>query len=684
MTMTTPSITTPVATSKNMSCNINLPWFVQGTEYCPAEATFEPLVNGERAFGAVYDAIMAAKHSVEIACWGFQPSMYFKRGDTCSLCIGELLALKAQEGVQVKVLCWSDSTHMAQALENTTPGDNVSNWIPGLDDFFHATSISKGLGFDSTTRKLEELRAKGAQDRDKDQIEIDKLWYRQVRLAYTGAETGVIELGQRFFRVMGWGDEESIKDTRLQFVTRDFSVTDRVETAWRLAMQALDQDRSTKNKVMSTGAMFLAPTHHQKMVLVDYEQPDLAVGFVMGHNTLDAYWDKDDHAYERQTAQKGRNGTTPRQDISSRVTGPILEYLNQNFCEAWEKETKVDLLTARKHIADKLKGRREYGTPLMAQILRTHSQSNVRDIEKLYLKAVNNTSQFIYIENQYFRWPPLAEKIKSVVQNLVDGGRNLEAHGPIYLFVVTNSSEEGMGDGSVNTFRMLKQLGRPELLPGVARAERHDELMDELYAAKQEELLATQKAAAFNQIHGIDHTERAARIYEPLKNKLAEARAKVARLEQEMPEKDAEIITPSEIEGLKMHICTLVAPDSPPDNWMDVYIHSKLMIIDDVFTTVGSANINTRSMQVDTELNICIEDPSVTKPLREHLFDLHIGKRISGLDTPDIYQKWQEAIDKNKSRKTKSMQDTHATTPNGPIASLVEFLQESSARKNLD
>lgn len=103
--MTTPLITTPVATSKNMSCNINLPWFVQGTEYCPTEATFEPLVNGERAFGAVYDAIMKAEQSVEIICWGFQPSMYFKRGDTSSLCIGQLLAMKADKGVKVRILC---------------------------------------------------------------------------------------------------------------------------------------------------------------------------------------------------------------------------------------------------------------------------------------------------------------------------------------------------------------------------------------------------------------------------------------------------------------------------------------------------------------------------------------------------------------------------------------------------
>lgn len=47
------------------------------------------------------------------------------------------------------------------------------------------------------------------------------------------------------------------------------------------------------------------PTHHQKMVLVDYESPADAVGFVMGHNTLDAYWDRDDHSTIRMHPQMG-------------------------------------------------------------------------------------------------------------------------------------------------------------------------------------------------------------------------------------------------------------------------------------------------------------------------------------------------------------------------------------------
>jgi len=91
----TPTIIVPIATSKTNTCQLNLPWFTQRTEYGPVPATFEPLVNGECAFGAVYDAILEAKSSVEIICWGFQPSMYFKRGDTSSLCIGQLLGVMA-------------------------------------------------------------------------------------------------------------------------------------------------------------------------------------------------------------------------------------------------------------------------------------------------------------------------------------------------------------------------------------------------------------------------------------------------------------------------------------------------------------------------------------------------------------------------------------------------------------
>ncbi|PJG85636.1 hypothetical protein [Conservatibacter flavescens] len=72
--------------------------------YVPS--TIRPLINGEAAFTTLYDYIKHANRSIDIAIWGFQPSMFFKRtGD--AQCIGDLLIEKALNNVQVKILVWS-------------------------------------------------------------------------------------------------------------------------------------------------------------------------------------------------------------------------------------------------------------------------------------------------------------------------------------------------------------------------------------------------------------------------------------------------------------------------------------------------------------------------------------------------------------------------------------------------
>jgi len=112
------AITVPIAQSCGNAATLTLPHFVQGAEYKPRNATHCPLVNGEEAFGAVYDAIASAQHSVDIVCWGFQPSMYFKRGSSGqgSLSIGELLLERAKHNVKVRLLVWGDKFHVAQFL----------------------------------------------------------------------------------------------------------------------------------------------------------------------------------------------------------------------------------------------------------------------------------------------------------------------------------------------------------------------------------------------------------------------------------------------------------------------------------------------------------------------------------------------------------------------------------------
>lgn len=61
--------------------------------------------------------------------------------------------------------------------------------------------------------------------------------------------------------------------------------------------------------------------------------------------------------------------------------------------------------------------------------------------------------------------------------------------------------------------------------------------------------------------------------------------------------------------GHRFGVYASVQRSEDGDETKDVptYIHSKLMIVDDVFLTIGSANLNNRSMHVDTELNFAFE-----------------------------------------------------------------------------
>ena len=95
------TIVVPIATDHTHSATLTLPWFVQRATYSPKACAFEALVNGEAAFGAIYDAIEQATTSIDIICWGFQPSMYFKRQyqqSATNLTIGQLLDKKAAQG----------------------------------------------------------------------------------------------------------------------------------------------------------------------------------------------------------------------------------------------------------------------------------------------------------------------------------------------------------------------------------------------------------------------------------------------------------------------------------------------------------------------------------------------------------------------------------------------------------
>ncbi|WP_223541498.1 phospholipase D-like domain-containing protein [Pseudomonas sp. BF-RE-26] len=629
-------IVTPVALQHTQEVTCTPPWYVRNTEYPPAMATYQPLINGEETFRAVHLAISQAKATVDIICWGFQPSMYFIR-DGISPRIGELLMAMAREGVKVRILGWEMPFNSAGFADESN--------LPGKGPY--------------------RIYDRAMQPSTDEQYAYDRQWFANCALADNMAAAHLAARGTPVF------------------VSRGFSVLERAEIAHQAKYKSLDPQVSATTQFILTATA----THHQKTVLVDYELPDRAVGFVMGHNMLDEYWDTNDHlAVNRDkdtkpAPNKGPRGDTPRQDISSQVSGPILEHLHHNFASAWRKETGEDLLDLRqaKEIGPQQQCAPQ-ATRQIAQILRTQAQEGKRDIEKLYLQAVNNATQFIYIENQYFRWPPLAELIKAVAAGQTKAGRDPAIHGPLHLFVITNASEGGIGSGTVNTQRMLESLGRGHTMPAITKLRRIEQAKADAAALEtslgerleQHALITLTKLT--NALGGTDLSDKAKEAQRS-KNRDNDWRKTALQSQIEAIEKETFAQLP-ELSGLKVHVCSLVAPDSPAGKpWMPVYIHSKLMIVDDVFTTHGSANINTRSMQVDSELNIAHEWASVTQAMRRRLWDMHTNGLGAQDDPEEAFEAWQWIIDDNKDfQEDKDV----------PCAPVVEFYFGKSDLSDLD
>jgi len=96
-----------------------------------------------------------------------------------------------------------------------------------------------------------------------------------------------------------------------------------------------------------------------------------------------------------------------------------------------------------------------------------------------------------------------------------------------------------------------------------------------------------------------------------------------------------------------------------PRRYREIYIHSKLMFVDDVYTTLGSANLNARSMAGDSELNICTEEWAFTKEARRRVWGNLAGEDLDGghgsrTDIESTFSSWHQRMDRNKKNRSSS------------------------------
>ena len=94
--------------------------------------------------------------------------------------------------------------------------------------------------------------------------------------------------------------------------------------------------------------------------------------------------------------------------------------------------------------------------------------------------------------------------------------------------------------------------------------------------------------------------------------------AGLARLQSEAPEAVAQ----GRLQAFCLGTC---AQKDNVIHYRPIYVHAKVAIIDDLWATVGSANLNNRGMRDDTEMNVASLDADLATGLRIMLMAEHLG-----------------------------------------------------------
>ena len=346
--------------------------------------------------------------------------------------------------------------------------------------------------------------------------------------------------------------------------------------------------------------------------------------------------------------------------------------LNHNFCAAWDRET----FWIKKWFTDGLLEQRQAiksanfkaAGSTMAQVCRTQPQENAEtSILELYHKALGNVRNYAYLENQYFRYPAFARQLRE----LAAAYRSKKRKKPLYLFVITNHPNDK--SFSSTTYATLQELGQEQLMPQAQRTLAEDMLRKRSELAYLE---ANPHRDIYMQRAQLNRAEVLRREISKLEEKgvTPEVEQRLGGLKPEdIPklgkakdggEEDEKPYTLKDLPGLKVVIGTLTTCTPKPGSTLyegeqayfrDIYVHSKLLVVDDVFSLLSSANINTRSMHTDSELGLAAPDPELAKQWREELWRLHAGKSFNDskghCEAAKNFKRWNEVMDKNWENK---------------------------------
>lgn len=605
-------------------------------------------ICGQEAFADIAGEIARAEKSIDLCCWGFDPGMELVRGNSATWprgdTFGDLLIDAARRHVKVRLLIWHD--RIGSPMVHNMPGHShgTSPWKTGgqrSDDISAKASLAM---LQDAVQKERLIFSKGhggdvVRPEDVPMLAREEYCHSWYAAAFHGL------LGRLTIHLRH-GDSHAIGKS--------------------IATETSQPHGLTMGEIEKPGMSYLG-THHQKTILIDFDHKEgaKAVGYVMGLNSVTDYWDTTAHllddtrreqggvnerreCLQGMAADGGFSTLKPYQDYACRIDGgKALIALYNNFVKAWDRA--IDDRT-RSASTDCVSRELPCGSPparlldkagpddSIVQIVLTQPEEQDRTIKEVYFRAVTQASLaagYLYVENQYFQYEDwarhlLAERKKVVAAwkaGSVKAGKTMRDMPLMHVFIVIPVPERAqMVPRSHDT---LAALGQHDGMTG------QNKMIDD-----------------YNKQPKTRHVRGGFGITNEVEVKLPD----VVRHSNGI-NKPGAMTLESEF-GLKVSVAMLNVSAFDTDRWRyrEIYIHSKLMLVDDVFMTLGSANLNQRSMAVDSEINIATVDYRVATDLRKRVWRMHSGGLVDGgsgtkAEIVDAFEKWVELMGENRGRK---------------------------------
>jgi len=656
-------------------------WFLekdQATHPIHDHNRLEFFMCGQESFNAIEKDIRKARSSIDLVLWGFDPGMELSRdGNTWphGKTYGELLVEKARQGVKVRLLIWWNNL-----VVNRTAGN-----LPDFPWMWSPVSLSR-------------------------KTEVSWLDGKPRRSA--SDNSGVVLQDRHNFCVQWWQDALSGAFENLEIRFRSGAS---LKAMRNLAAYLPDSRRDLSESVSMIGA----PTHHQKPILIDYMQgtgeTTTTCGYVMGLNSVTDYWDTAEHKFNDPLRELSPNAYTgwnqrrwhrkPYRDYAVRIQGEALYSLNENFVQGWDNADGMTvgplkigsgaglfgnkLADERKRVRPKDLRDNAQGGSCRVQIQRTQPEQKDGTILKGYTLASANAMSFIYVENQYFQlpeWSKLLRDMRKKYREAMKGaGASPDDMAPLHLFVVIPQAEKaqmvprtyeavgGLGAGEQMAYDkdVQGQRKRQEEQDAIPVWERPDEGIVELDSMARasanvvpvnirEQLAALGIKPLVAMLMSYDHINEAREI----RIKARDSDAQQAQARQEARANQAAHKNEGQADDVdgenKSHY------NITPKRYREIYIHSKLMIVDDVYLTLGSANLNARSMAGDSELNLCTEAYTFTREARRRIWGNLAGDDLKGDwdhmnirdKVAETHKKWIDRMSLNQSNRAKGLPPT--------------------------